>query len=187
MGGGVEVAHLGGLSLARVLGVVQHLAVRPLHSGLVAVNPEGRARLAMAVAGREAADWARGTVRDVATPMLPGERIRQWRRLRAMALTGLDRAVLVELLEGSTWDQVADALGLPVGETRRRYEETFALWCEELPPTAMDATIFGDFTTGLRQDPDPEGTARALDSWAARHAEPWEAVEEPVTRSLRGL
>lgn len=116
--------------------------------------------------------------------MRPGERIEQARRLRALAMTVLDRAVLVELLTGSTWDEVADALGRTVEDARRIYEPTLELWALDQPVGGLDATIFGDFTTGLPHDPDPEGTARAVDAWCARHSEPWDAVDEPVTRAL---
>lgn len=149
-------------------------------------NAGARARLAFAVAGRDSADYARGLVGDVGTPQLPGERIRAARTLRLLGLSVLDRAVLIEALTGTSWAAIAEALALPESEARQRYETTVQLWSKELPAGQLDATIFGDHTTGLRHDLDPEGTAAALDAWFQRHAEPWDGADTPVTRALTG-
>lgn len=138
----------------------------------------------MAVALREVADYGRGMVGDVGAAHVPGELIRNARRLRLLALSALDRAVLIEALSGTSWDVIADALVMPVGEVRRRYEETVTLWSQALPTGEVDATIYGDHTTGLRHDHDPEGTAAALDGWYNRHMEPWEDEDTPVQRAL---
>lgn len=154
----------------------------------MAANVGVRARLAYAVASREVADYARGLVGDTATPMLPGERIRAARRLRVLALSVLDRAVLVELAAGASWANVADALGLPEAEVRRRYQETAARWVSGQSPDEadLDLSIYGDFSTGLHPDSDPEGMAAALDAWYLRHSEPWdERADGPVTRALQ--
>jgi hypothetical protein len=153
--------------------------------GLVAdYNAGARARLAFAVAVREAADYARGLIGDVGVDHMPGELIRNARRLRLLALSGLDRAVLVERLAGTSWEQIAEAMVLPVDEARRRYEETVDLWMQELPAGEVNAVIYGDHTTGLRHDHDPAGTALALDQWWNRHLEPWEDEDTPVQRAL---
>lgn len=146
---------------------------------------EKRARLALVVADQEAADYAYGLVGDAATPMPPGELIRAHRRLRLRTLTGLDRAVIVEYLSGTTWEQIAAALGLSLEEAQARYQETCEMWAAER--RADDTADFGDFTIGLHGDDDLEGTAAALDSWYKRHAAPWGTPEEgpgPVTRAL---
>lgn len=133
-----------------------------------------RARIALAVAARETADLGRGVVGDVSTPMRRGERIRAARRIRLLSLAVLDRAVLAELSEGATWAEVGDAVGgLDAEEARRRYEST---WREWLDPDQVSGD-FGDFTVGLRGDPDLEGTAWELDRWWVRHAEPWETLD----------
>lgn len=149
-------------------------------------NAGARARLAFAVAGREASDYARGLVGDVGSPQLPGERVRNARRLRLLALSVLDRAVLIEALTGTSWAEIAEALAMPEDEVRRRYEATVEQWARELPAAMLDATIYGDLTTGLRHDHDPEGTAAAIDAWYSRHAEPWEGADTPVQRALSG-
>lgn len=147
-------------------------------------NAGARARLALAVALRESSDYARGLVGDVGVAHLPGELIRNVRRLRLIDLTALDRAVLVEALTGTSWAELAAALALPESEVRRRYEETVDLWTRQLPAGEVDATIYGDLTTGLRHDHDPEGTAAAVDAWYRRHAEPWDGEDSPVSRAL---
>lgn len=141
----------------------------------------------MAVAARENADYARGLVGDISTPMLPGERIRAARRLRVLALTVLDRAVLIERAAGCSWEEIARALGLSVDETRARYEETWQVWCAEAAPAGVDARVQGEHGLGLRFDEDPQGTAEMLDAWYMRHAEPWDDApsEAPCVRALR--
>lgn len=143
-----------------------------------------KARLAYASAAREVSDYARGLVGDTATPMLPGERIRAARRLRVAAATALDRAVLIELVDGTSWLEVADSLGLSEQTTRDRYGPTVTRWLQDQPP-AIDLAVYGDFTTGMTVDPDPAGTAASIDAWYRRHAEPWEQPEsQPVSRAL---
>lgn len=148
------------------------------------VSPAVRAHLAALVAARDVADHSYAIVGDAATPMLPGERIRRWRQIRMDALTGLDRTVLAELLEGTSWEDVADALGLTVEETRARYEKTLELW--RSGRRLVDRTnyaLFGEHSVGLREDTDPRGTAETLDAWYRRHAEPWaEPDARPVSR-----
>jgi hypothetical protein len=147
-------------------------------------TPAARARIALQQADKEAADYARGLVGDVATPHRPGELIRAHRKLRMLTLTGLDRAVIVEYLAGATWEQLAAALGLSVQETQARYAETCELWEQAIDPDDAD---YGDWTVGLRGDDDLAGTAETLDAWYRRHAEPWETPIEgdgPATRAL---
>lgn len=142
-----------------------------------------RARLALAVAGQEAADLARGIVGDVSTPMRPGERIRSARRARMLSLTLVDRAVLAELSEGATWETVGEALGVTADEAERRYRLTWDQWQAGDWDDELD---FGDHTVGLRGDADLEGTAQSLDSWWNRHKEPWESrgFDQPVLQVL---
>lgn len=150
-------------------------------------TPAQRAALALAVAAQETSDYARGIVRDLATPMPAVERIRNTRRLGALRLQVHDLTVLLTLLQGAPWGEVADALGLPEEYVRETYQPQVDAWIAELPAGAVDATIYGDYTTGLRQDTDPEGTAATVDAWLARHSE-WFEVDEtgPVGRALLG-
>lgn len=143
-----------------------------------------RARLAYAVAGRELADLGRGAVGDVSTPMPPGALIRKARRPRLVSLTLVDRAVLAELSQGTSWEVVADALGLDLDAAIRRYGPVWDQWSNgDLDDDAAD---FGDHGLGLRGDLDAEGTADSLDQWYRRHAEPWEdhAESAPVAQVL---
>lgn len=141
-----------------------------------------RARLALAVASREVADLARGVVGDVSTPMVTGERIRSARRIRLQAGVLVDRAVLAELSDGASWTDVATALGIDADLARARYEQTWAEW---RAGGVDDDPDFGDFGVGLRGDLDLDGTARTLDQWWRRHAEPWDAADRaPVAAVL---
>lgn len=147
-----------------------------------------RARIALAHADKEASDYARGLVGDAATPHRPGELVNNRRRLRLLALTSLDRAVIAEYLSGTTWEQLAAWLGLSVETTLKRYRKTCEEWETEVDPADGD---YGDFTVGLRSDSDLEGTAASLDAWYRRHAEPWEPAaaerRERIVASLTAL
>lgn len=140
-----------------------------------------RARLSLAVAGREIADLGHGIVGDVSAHMAPGELIRKARRPRLMSLTLVDRAVLAELSQGTSWEQVAQALSVDTDEAVRRYKPTWEQW---QAGDLDDEADFGDYGIGLRGDLDPEGTADALDAWYRRHAEPWED-NSPDVRPVR--
>lgn len=136
----------------------------------------------MAKAAEQNADLARGLIGNVSTPMVRGELIRMARRNRLAGLAPTDHAVLAELADGATWEEVADALCLDVDAARRIYEPTWQEWRDATPEEAAD---LGDFGIGLNGDPDLEGTAATIDQWWRRHAEPWETVDEnPVSRLL---
>lgn len=146
-------------------------------------DPQKRAVLSVASAAREVADAAYTVVRNMPEPSTTRERIRAWRRVRLRALTGLDRCVLVELMHGATWEEVADGYGLTPDEMRRRFEPTLRTW--QIGALRPDPGATGEFSPGMPYDPDPAGTAAALDFWAERHAEPWmEWSGCPVSRAI---
>jgi hypothetical protein len=145
-------------------------------------SPRTSARIAFAVSGRECADYARGLVGDLAHELRPGERVRSARRLRVLSMVALDRAVLIELAEGATWEEVGRALGMSAEDAASRYSETWAEWSAEESPYAPASS--SEFHVGLRDDPDLPATVHALDQWFSRHAEPWEDADSPVGRSL---
>ena len=147
------------------------------------IEPEHRAILSVAAAGREVADLAYALVRRINEPDIPQNRIRAWRTLRLRALTGLDRCVLAELLVGATWAQVAHGYGLTPEQMRQRFEPTLHRWLK-LADLSEDGAA-AEFATGMFGDPDPTGTAAALDLWIMRHTEPWmDYPTEPVTRAI---
>lgn len=152
----------------------------------MAAEPAQRAALSTAAAARDVADSAYAIVSEIGEPASTRERIRAWRIVRLRALTGLDRCVLTELLHGATWEDVADGYGLTPDEMRTRFGSTFHRWRNAvgLPAEGNSA----EFSTGLPSDPDPRGTAAALDTWAERHAEPWMTCpSQPVTRAVFGV
>lgn len=133
-----------------------------------------RARLALAVAARDAADHARGLIGDLGNAQSPGDRIRAARQLRALAMAVLDSAVLVEVAEGGDWADLALALGLTEGEARRRYAETVQMWLDGEDSPGLDLAVFGSLGEPMHPDEDPAGVAESIDRWYQRHAEPWE-------------
>jgi hypothetical protein len=136
----------------------------------------------LAVAAQQCADLCRGIVGDVSTPMRPGERIRKARRTRLQTLSIVDLAVLAELSEGRSWDEIAAALAMDESAARATYEPVWEQW----QAGEYDGPDFGDFAVGSRNDPDLPGTAAFLDSWWVRHAEPWDAATtgRPVSQVL---
>lgn len=136
-----------------------------------------RAELSLAQGGRDVADHARGTVGDVLTPMTPGERINSVRKLRILAQSVTDRAVILEALSGSTWAEIAEAFGLSSAELERRFGSVVDMWRAGQPVNDYTSSHIGDLITGTLGDPDPAGTAQSLDQWYARHSEPWEQSE----------
>jgi hypothetical protein len=151
----------------------------------VRVNePHGRALLAVATAARETADAALAIACDLPVSMTTRERIRAWRRVRVLALTGLDRCVLAELLAGADWVDAADGYGLSVDEMKARFGPTLEVWSRVKPP-AQRPDPTGEFSVGLPYDSDPAGAAQSLDQWVNRHAEPWQEVGlAPVSTAL---
>lgn len=138
-----------------------------------------RARLALAVAARDAADHARGLIGDLGATQTTGQRIGAARRLRALAMAVLDSAVLVEVAAGGDWAEIAPALGLTEGEARRRYAEIAQLWLEGEYSADLDLAVFsGLHEANLHPDTDPAGVAESIEQWFSRHVEPWEEQPE---------
>lgn len=154
--------------------------MRQFYTAAVTIKPSGRARVAFAVAASEASDHARALVAGAGSLTAPGERIRAARLLRVADLTVLDRAVICERLDGASWEQIAEALALPLDETIRRHAEACEVWATAEPQPGP-----GEWTVGTVDDAQLESTAAAVDAWHRRHAEPWEnAPDAPVTRAL---
>ena len=131
-------------------------------------------------AARDVGDHAFALAAGTTAPLPPGERIRGWRRARVLALTGLDRAVILELMSGTTWEEAAEALMLPLDETIRRYGPVVERFRNRV---ATDLTIdvegvgpvpYHEVNSGLPADTDPVGTAEAIDAWLDRHMDPWD-------------
>ncbi|MCX5070840.1 hypothetical protein OOJ91_33890 [Micromonospora lupini] len=118
-----------------------------------AAPPEGlslraQARLAHVDAVRDAAEYL---IQQAPTSTdqhaAPGEYITAARRARLLALQLLDRAVLLELSAGATWDVVADRLSWPLDTVLARYEDMWKAW---------------------KTSPDAGTTAEQVDSWYSR-------------------
>ncbi len=106
--------------------------------------------------------------------MAPGERVRAGLELRIQAQSVVDDIVILEVLSGSTWQEVANEFHLPAAELERRYGAIVELWRAGQPVHDLTQILSGEMVTGSMQDTDPAGTAAAIDQWYARHAEPWE-------------
>lgn len=153
---------------------------KPPHNGALVfrvMNPsdvQARAELCLAQVARDTSDLARGIVGDTLVPMAPGERVRAGLELRIQAQSVVDDIVILEVLSGSTWQEVANEFHLPAAELERRYGAVVELWRAGQPVHDLTKILSGEMVTGSMQDTDPAGTAAAIDQWYARHAEPWE-------------
>lgn len=136
-----------------------------------------RTRIATSVAGRDASDWARTLVETSAADFAPGDLIRAASRLRLLALATFDRAVLTERAQGTTWEVIAAATGLPHEQVISRYAAVYDQWAiADLDPDGVRLpNVAAELVTGLLGDPDPVGTAATVDAWRARHTEPWDS------------
>lgn len=77
----------------------------------------------------------------------PGEHITAARRARLLALQLLDRAVLLDLAHGASWDTVAERLNWPLDTVLARYQGMWTAW---------------------QADPDPGATPDELDQWYSK-------------------
>lgn len=114
---------------------------------------------------------------NLGTQQSTRDRVQEARRLRALASTVLESAVLVELAAGADWSDLAEALGLTPSEARRRYEEFARSWLTHDHPH-LNVSVFGSRGEVVHPDADAAGLAFAIGQWYARHADPW---EEPAT------
>ncbi len=145
-----------------------------------------QSRLALASQARETSDRARDVVGATSDHLRPGERIGLARDVRRLSMHMLDLAVLTELADGTPWDVIADALGLPLDLVLDRYESFLPTWAAALE-SGHTGPVYGEHVIGLLTDGDPAGTAAMLDQWWKRHAEPWQDLDDgPVTRALAG-
>lgn len=146
-----------------------------------------RAELAVMQAARDVCDYTFGLAAGVTTPAAPGDRIREARRVGILRLTLLDRAVILELVSGTTWEEAGVALMLPTSEVIVRYGPVLNQWRADLAAGNVHPTIYGD-PTGLPTDSTAADTALTLDQWLQRHEtwihkhlEPWDAPGPPLS------
>ena len=145
-----------------------------------------RAELAVMQAARDVCDYTFGLAAGVTTPAAPGDRIREARRVGILRLTLLDRAVILELVSGTSWEEAGVALMLPASEVIARYGPVLNKWRADLAAGNVHATIHFD-ATGLPTDRTAADTAITLDqwldrheAWLMRHPEPWDTPGPPL-------
>lgn len=131
-----------------------------------------RARVAVAEAWRDAADYATACVPTTGDRHIAaGEHIALARRLRVLALEVLDRSVMLALADGATWEEVADAYGLDEQTMRVRYGAAWKAYVDHDDPTPWRPTLDGVEVSWPSEpsNADPRIVARQLDDWCARH------------------
>ncbi|MEU6755969.1 hypothetical protein [Streptomyces sp. NPDC046685] len=119
------------------------------------MTPEILARITAARACRDLSDLARQGVGATAEPASSAERLTAARRLRVLANEIVDRMVVAEALAGTSWDELAAALGRDPHTLATEYGESVAQW-GGLTETEMEGEA---------------DSAEALDAWYARHQE----------------
>ena len=137
------------------------------------------ARLAQALHAVDTAMAAAVIAAAASTDHLPGTRIRAARRLRAQSLAVVDAAVVIELLEGATMEQVAHALGSTIEHANELYGPIVARWLGAHDESQDDAVARAtDLTATYRDLRDPEAAYARLRAWLDTHY----AAEHAPTR-----
>lgn len=131
-------------------------------------DSRAKARIAYGQAAREVSDYARALVPTIGEDhMNPGEYIAQARHLALAAARVREMAVILEVLSGSSWEQIARALG-PGRDAEQVREEYEGLAEEWLAAGAPMSDGNPDFPTGLIG---VDAIAGALDAWVTRFAD----------------
>ncbi|WP_052847567.1 hypothetical protein [Streptomyces avicenniae] len=131
----------------------------------------GLARLVLCDEAKDVASGAAGLVgtrNDADTGL--GGRVGQARQLVERAERALASAVVYEIERGSSWEQVAEHLGISAGEAEERFSPALRRWNAAFQvPYRLDAS-------GRKRIPelpaaayDPAFACRQLDTWAYIH------------------
>jgi hypothetical protein len=138
-----------------------------------------RLRLAVSMEASELADSARGwvhivdgTVRRTGSGGARGQVIEDVRRLVSQAEHVLEWVVIYELEGGTSWEDIADTLGITEEQAKERYGEADRRFRESLAEPEATA---GDGRQYIRLHPavhEPEVWAPRLDEVVIRHREP---------------
>lgn len=148
------------------------------------------ARLALSVAARELADFAREFVPIHPEHAAPdGTLFADALRLYARAERVVELAVVYERLSGTGWPVLGEVLGMTKQSAHERYAEAEKRFREAL----ADPETTNEFGTPYNRLPagadDPDEWAQRLDRWVRRHREPGDVDrdEHPVSAGLRRM
>jgi hypothetical protein len=146
------------------------------------VPPEVRATVAAAVLAREVADTARELICHLGpdSGSDAAGRLAAASRPRARGLHLLDMMVIVERLRyGTSWEVIAESLGMTAEVARRRWESTVLVWADPgEDELGRELAVGGDLE-------DLAATAEGIDAWYNRHAWEWEQLDAPVSTVTR--
>ncbi|HET9653823.1 MAG TPA: hypothetical protein VFP72_00580 [Kineosporiaceae bacterium] len=146
------------------------------------VLPADRARIAYGVALRETADRCYDLLAQAGdrTGSLR-ERADAVRRMRAETALAWQRWVLTELLEDTSYEEIAAVIpGMAAETLRAQFADVVALWSTPDPEASGVDT---EHRIGTANDGDPHGTAATLEGWLARHRD---ATSAPATALITG-
>lgn len=157
-----------------------------------ALTATARCRIALGLMARRAIEQLRSIIPTEGDRELqPGELIRAARMVRALDLGPLEYAVVWELARGTTWAEVAAALGRTEADARSLYGEKAARWLADEPVPAGPVLTDGSRPTGLPDTPDMITIKHAadLEAWYLRTRDPADRVAgtgtpRPVTGEL---
>jgi hypothetical protein len=143
------------------------------------------AHLALGVAARETSDFARGLVpTGPARSGYDGALLADAVRIAELAQRVLAAAVVVERADGTTWEEIGEALGITRQSAHKRWQPTVAAWDDQLEQASTPGP-------GAEDDPvaraaGPTLVAAELDEWVVRHREPRDPIEgeHPVSEVL---
>jgi hypothetical protein len=143
------------------------------------------AQLALGVAAREVADFARSMVpTGKHRTSCDGAVLADALRLRELVRRVVHAAVVAEREDGTPWEDIADALGTAAGHAQQQWQPTVNHWREHLrrPP----GTCGGDEAALIAS---PGQVAEDLDHWVTRHREPQDpdGGPQPVSDALERM
>lgn len=148
------------------------------------------AHVEFGVAAREVSDFARGLVPTGPRPrgIYAGVVVSDARRVAELAARVLAAAVVVEREDGSTWQEIADALGVTRASANQRWAPTVTRWQDRSDRPCGDTDASGSPGAG------PGGgrmgmVVAELDAWVVRHREHLDPIagDRPVSDALEWL
>lgn len=141
----------------------------------VAPELDGRqtARVGVSNACKEIADYAATMVpTGDDCNARPGDFIAHAQQIRIMGLELLHRAITVELMRGTSWEQIADALGLTVAQVKAQFEHCdLTHLADQDGKTGVWKVLAETCVSPIPDacDPDPGKVALELDDWHAAY------------------
>lgn len=150
------------------------------------------ARLAVAAAAQDLADFARAFVSIGSTRHSSGGELEDGQKLVAKAEYVLERLVVFERVAGASWEDIGSGLSMARQNAHKKFRAAVEEFEQALAEPEVTNPDTGDTYNQLPEGADdPAWWADRLDAWVRRHREPTEYEigdrERPVSGGLARL